>query len=65
MTLYEQILTMNIEEMAEFFYEICHEKDIQFLKYLNDNNIPASLVEVDKNIQINMNIQLLKSERGK
>lgn len=64
MTLYEYIKTMTINEMADFLYEICHEKDMQFMKYLNDNNIPASLVEVDRDIQIAIQLQSLMSEVG-
>lgn len=64
MTLYEQITSMSIENMAEFLYEICHEKDIQFIKYLNDNGVSVSLVEIDRDIQIAIQLQSLMSEVG-
>ena len=65
MTLYEQIISMDIKEMAEFFYELLHAEDMKFMEYFKNNNISASLIEVDKDIQIAMNIKLLKSERNK
>jgi hypothetical protein len=63
MTLYEQILSMSIEDMAIFLYELCHEQNIGFIQHLNDKGIPVSLIEIDRNIQIAKNIKLLESER--
>jgi hypothetical protein len=60
--MYEKIKKMNIIELAELFYEICHQKDLEFIQYLNTLGIKADLVEVDKDLQIFYNINLLKSE---
>lgn len=62
MTIYEKIKKMNIIELAELFYEICHQKDLEFIQYLNALGIKVDLVEVDKDLQIFYNINLLKSE---
>jgi hypothetical protein len=60
--MYEKIKKMNIIELAELFYEICHQKDLEFIQYLNTLGIKADLVEVEKDLQIFYNINLLESE---
>lgn len=62
MTAYDFIRSLNIEEMAEFLYEICHQKDLDMVMYLNERGIKTDLIEVSKDIQVQKHINYLLSE---
>lgn len=61
-TNYDRIRNMSIDEMAELFYGIIHEKSLHLIKQLKNNGIDASLVEPPAEIQIAYHKQYLSEE---
>lgn len=58
---YERIKNMNIEEMAELLYGICHERDVIMINKLNHLGVKADLLELPAESIIN-HLNWLKRE---
>lgn len=61
-TNYDRIRNMTIDEMAELFYGIIHERDLHIIKALKQADIEASLLESLPEIHIAYHKQWLESE---
>ena len=61
MTNYEIIKNMSVEEMAELFYGICHERDVIMINKLSHLGINVDLLELPVESMIN-HLHWLESE---
>ena len=59
---YDRIKSMSVDEMAELFYGIIHERDLHIMKALEQNGIEASLIEALPEIHIAYHKQWLLQE---
>lgn len=59
---YDRIRNMSIDEMAELFYGIIHERDLHIMKALGKKGIDASLIEFSPETHISYHKQWLESE---
>lgn len=59
MTMYDVIMSLDVDEMAEFLHEICHERDIQLQKSLHEQGAEVTLVELPREVQIELHKQFL------
>ena len=64
-TNYDRIKSMSVEEMAELFYGIIHERDLHIMKALEENGIEATLIEALPEIHIAYHKQWLEQEVSK
>ena len=61
-TNYDRIRNMSVDEMAELFYGIIHERDVHLIGVLNEKGIESSLVESLPEIHIAYHKQWLERE---
>ena len=62
---YDRIKAMTVDEMAELFYGIIHERDLHIMRSLDAKGIKASLVETAPEIHIAHHKQWLLQEVSK
>jgi hypothetical protein len=61
---YDCIRNMSIDDMAELFYGIIHERDLHIMRALEKQGIEASLIETQPEIHIAYHKKWLESARG-
>ena len=59
---YDRIVNMSIDELAQLFYYIIHERDLHLMKALDAEGIEASLVGTSPEVAIARHKQWLESE---
>lgn len=62
MTLYEQIMTYDVETMAGFIYGLVSGTEERILESLERQGVKASLIRVAPEIQMEENVQTLLRE---
>ena len=58
-TIYDMIMSFGVDEMAEFLHEICRERDLKLQEALHRQGVEADLVELPREVQIEMHKQFL------
>lgn len=62
MTLYEKILTFDVEAMASFIQELIYTTEEGFLADMSKQGYDASIVRVHPDVQLASNISMLLQE---
>ena len=58
-TNFDLIKSFDVDEMAEFLTDLCHERDVVWLETLQAQGIDASLVELPREVQVEIHKQSL------
>ena len=61
-TMYDIIMSFDVDAMAEFITELCQERDRYCLERLQEAGIDATLVQLAREIQVENNKFWLLSE---
>lgn len=58
-TNFDLIKSFDVDEMAGFLTDLCHERDVVWLEKLQAQGIDASLVELPREVQVEIHKQSL------